>query len=170
MPLKSLWQTIELWKGAGLKCRAGKAPKRLSLGMTSESVCVCFYKVLPCYMNPFRSFAHFCYRPLPQPRPLLPVCLNSKSAVVWLMTNLSTKSCPSVWIHFEVMHFFCNGPLPLPRPLQVNWHEHKHTFSHTFDLCSKFQPPGAKTVAATERGIFGDRLIVQPTARAVDHS
>ncbi len=43
--------------------------------------CVCVWS---CYMNPFRRYVPFCYR-----------------------------------------------PLPLPRPLLANWHEHKHTPSHT---------------------------------------
>ncbi len=47
------------WRG--LSVRAGQAMK----------VCVCvFCKVWPYYMNLFRSYVSFCYRPFPLPRPL----------------------------------------------------------------------------------------------------
>ncbi len=62
---KSLPQTVdELWKRAGLTCRS------LVNCDQWECLCVCSYKVWECYMNPFRSHAAFCYRPLPLPRPL----------------------------------------------------------------------------------------------------
>ncbi len=65
--------------------------------------------------------------------PFFPVGPNSWSAVLWLMINLSTQFCASLWIHLEFIRlsFFCNRPLRLPRPLLVNWHEDKHIPSHT---------------------------------------
>ncbi len=56
--------------------------------------------------------------------------------------------------------------------LLVNCHQHKCSFLHTrtythtrtLDLHAKFKPPGAKTVAAKEWGIFVD----QPTNRLTE--
>ncbi len=85
----------ELWKGAGLKCRGGANHDQL------KYVCVCFYKVWICYMNPFRSYVSFCYRPRPLPRLFLSVCPNTSSAALSLMTSLSTKPWASLWIYLD---------------------------------------------------------------------
>ncbi len=42
----------------------------MSYANESVLVCVCFYKVWPCYMNSAKSYAPFCYGPLPPLHPL----------------------------------------------------------------------------------------------------
>ncbi len=97
--------------------------------MTSESVCVCvcFFKVWPCYNDPFRNYAPLCYRPLPLPRPLfqLACTVNQPSF------GLSTKSCASLWIHLEVMHLLQYAiPTAMPPFSWLAWTQH-HPRAHT---------------------------------------
>ncbi len=77
----------------------------------SVSVCVCFCKVWPCYMNLLGSFVPFSLQATPTATPTL-------------MTNLSTKSYVS--IHLELMCLFA---LTLSRPLLASWHEHMNTWT-----------------------------------------
>ncbi len=79
------------------------------------------------------------------------------------MINLPIKSCASLLIHSEVMHLFVIGHSHCHATF---WHEHKHTpySTHTLDLCAKFQPSRAKTVAAEVWEVF----VNQPTARQSD--
>ncbi len=116
--------------------------------------------------------APFCYRLLPGPRPVFfPVGPNSHPAVLWLRTNLSTKSCGSPWIHLEAMHLFARGHSHCHAPFEPN-DMNTNTCLHidTLDLHAKFQSPGAKTVAAKKWGIFGDQLSDRPTDQQTDRA
>ncbi len=58
--------------------------------------------------------------------PFLPVgpTPNSQSAVLWLMTNFSTKSCASLWIHLEVLQTTPTATPPFSRlktTLETKW-------------------------------------------------
>ncbi len=80
------------------------------------------------------------------------------------LTNLSTKSGASLWIHLEVMchyaigHSHCHAPFKL-----IDMSTNTHLYTHTLDLQAKLQCSKAKTVTVIKWGIFMDR----PTERPV---
>ncbi len=95
----------------------------------------------------------FCYKPLRLPHPLFTSWPTSYSAVLWLMTNLCTKSCKSVK-PFKIYAPFCYWPVPFPCPLSERTNTNLYTHTQTLDLHAKFQPPRAKNCRHQRGGNF----------------
>ncbi len=86
--MKKRW----VMEGDGARVNGRGKPMKLCM-------CVCFYKVWPCYMNPFSSYVPFVTG---RSHRHAPVCQFSQTVNLlffWLMTNLSAKSCAAGRIH-----------------------------------------------------------------------
>ncbi len=119
---KSLrWREQE---GAGHKCRVGQA-------MTSKSVCVFFFTYfvrirLICLgvMRLFITGHSHCHTPFCQ----LTWTVNQLSFGSWPTFQLKfVQICESIW----KLCTFLRSAIPIATPLLANWHECKHTHTHT---------------------------------------
>ncbi len=91
---------------------------------------------------------------------------NSLSAVLWLMSNLCSKSCESLWIKLEVMHLFAIGHFhchTLFWLIGINANTHLHTHTHTHTLTHTWSPCQMSASCGENCGHHGVRNFCEPT-------
>ncbi len=134
---KSRQQTVELWKGVGLKWRDGAGDDQWKF------VCVFLYKVWPCFMNLFRSYVCFCHRPLPLPRLLFASLLKQLISCPLNHDQPLYFHCESIWKLCTFLHSHGHAPFKTMNTnthlhTHINTHLHTHTHTHTLNPHVKF--------------------------------